>query len=131
MTPLREAAALGSPPRLPSSAVRPEPPLTPEVVIHTDEREFEELTSPQRDLSTRFESALTFVEREADEEQCKQLRDAAERRFPDLRPAPPAPVPAETRLTWHPSGGLSLDVGGLHVMAEGPVTETWLGTQEK
>ena len=131
VTPHREAAALESPPRLPSPAASCQESLYPEVIVHThDEGEFEEPHSPQQDLSTGFEAALTFVEREADQEQCRQLRDAAETRFPDLRPTPPAPLPAETRLTWHPSGGLSLDVGGLHVVAEGPITETRLGPQK-
>lgn len=96
----------------------------------------------ERDLPTAFDQALTFVREEGTWDECRALVAAAEDRFPRISRGlghQPAfggqQLPrggqgeARSRLTWHPSGSVSLDSGPVHVMVEGPVQETVLGDQ--
>ena len=114
---------------------------TPEIQLHAPAEDFDQPTSPARDLSTRFEEALRFVRHDATEQQCRDIIQAAEERLPSTSQGPPPRQPApgvqlppgdsqtRTRLTWHPSGGLSLDSGTVHLVVAGPVEETTLAPQ--
>ena len=112
---------------------------TPEIQLHAPAEEFDQPTSPVRDLSSRFQEALDFIKHDATEQQCRDLIKAAEERLPSTSrgPQPRQPEPGvppgdsqtRTRLTWHPSGGLSLDSGTVHLVVAGPVEESNLAPQ--
>ena len=96
---------------------------------------------PPEDLAVTLDQVLHFCREEATPDDCRAVIAAAEGRLASFPAGSPAHAeqlpgvrrpaargaeggPARARLTWYPSGGLTIDTGTARMHVDGPVEET-------